>query len=395
MASQRPSLLVYYHVPKTGGSSVREWILRNAGLRARGLPARLNGLVRYYEARCFVCLQLGERVMTQGCSKHETKQCNEQNFKSIKGSFHSRNGDWRTAGPLAIEFHGPSASTFLRDLLPHASALRAMYAQHNGTVVFATLVREPVDLLFSSYHMWPPRSSGGDGGGSKAGKGRGTRQNAVTPFPAWVRRGGGDVPSGSQLQQSVGSLEGLQVANFVDPACVYVSREHGQRNRCACDANTRRRAVAALGQFDVVGITSCLPGFMDELESKMRLSPEALDARALRRAMRGNVSAGPLRSKPRCTDCSEAESSAHAGWTWDVLDANTAARTLQTAACDAELYGAALEQWSRSRVPRGAGSTERYGAELDQRITHDRSRLKPLGAAAGECVLPPNRAASK
>ena len=57
-----PALLIFYHVPKTGGSSAREWILRNSGVRARGLPARMHGLVRYYEARCFMCLQLAEAL---------------------------------------------------------------------------------------------------------------------------------------------------------------------------------------------------------------------------------------------------------------------------------------------------------------------------------------------
>ena len=159
--TQAPSLLVFYHVPKTGGSSVREWLLRNAGVRARGLPTRLQGLVRYYESRCFLCLQLHE-VLAAGCPESEALQCGKVAPRRGHGSFDSAHGDWRTAGALAVEFHGPSAGTFVEDVLPRAHALRKLYASRNGSVTLATLIREPVDFLFSSYHMWPPRP--GDAG---------------------------------------------------------------------------------------------------------------------------------------------------------------------------------------------------------------------------------------
>ena len=73
-----PSLLLFYHVPKTGGSTMREWLLRNAGIRASGLPKRLDGYVRYYEAHCFMCLQFGSLFAdTATCRKH-VKECSKQ-----------------------------------------------------------------------------------------------------------------------------------------------------------------------------------------------------------------------------------------------------------------------------------------------------------------------------
>ena len=160
-----PSLLIFYHVPKTGGSTIREWILRNAGVRARGLPTRLRGFVRYYEARCFMCLQHGDVVE---CPEKERRQCREtaassrdRTWKPFFDAYREdcvqphdqrthtcffsptlrrrrRHRCWRTRVcaratrvvgralrlPLAVEFHGPSAGTFVRDVLPRARALR-------------------------------------------------------------------------------------------------------------------------------------------------------------------------------------------------------------------------------------------------------------------------------
>ena len=38
MSAIAPQLLVFYHVPKTGGSSVREWLLRDSPLATSAAP---------------------------------------------------------------------------------------------------------------------------------------------------------------------------------------------------------------------------------------------------------------------------------------------------------------------------------------------------------------------
>ena len=62
-----PLLLNFRHLEKTGGTTIREWLLRNAGKKPniprreqRPLSQRLDGFVRYYEARCFWCVQFPE-----------------------------------------------------------------------------------------------------------------------------------------------------------------------------------------------------------------------------------------------------------------------------------------------------------------------------------------------
>ena len=69
-----PALLMMYHIPKTGGSSVREWLLRNAGkLMPPSTNRRFTGVLRYYEARCFICRHYAQRLMAS-----ENKQDIEQ-----------------------------------------------------------------------------------------------------------------------------------------------------------------------------------------------------------------------------------------------------------------------------------------------------------------------------
>ena len=111
---------------------MREWILRNAGLRARGLPTRLHGLVRYYEARCFLCMQFPELV---NCDAKEKRQCRQAPARTGHGFFDSARSDWRTAGRIAVEFHGPTGETFVKDVLPRVHELRAAYASRNGSLV--------------------------------------------------------------------------------------------------------------------------------------------------------------------------------------------------------------------------------------------------------------------
>ena len=321
--TQPPRLLVFYHVPKTGGSSVREWLLRNAGVRSKGLPTRLHGIVRYYEANCFMCLQHAE--IAGGCDAATIRKC-KSTFTKRPAAFDYTRRDWTSAGSLAVEFHGPTGETFVRDVLPRARELRARYEARNGSVSFATTVREPIDLLFSSYHMWPPRPSA----------------LTMTPFPKWVRAG----------------IGGLQAAMFTAPKCVEVNREKGQFISCGdpCEARTLRAAKAAVRAFDVVGVTSCVGGFFDAVEASMRLTPpDGRAARLQRRAMKGNVSAGILRAKPTCFDCSAAEGRAHAEWSWERLNEQERGATLEVARCDVALYTMALSRTRRDGAVEGDG----------------------------------------
>lgn len=307
-----PRLIAFYHVPKTGGTSVREWLLRNAGVRARGLPVRLDGYVRYYEARCFICLQLADVLGltgNDGCDEQTRSQCADQPPNRRPAAFDAARGDWRTAGTLAAEFHGPTGEFFTGTVLPHVQQIRRVYARLNGSCVFATLVRDPIDFVFSSYHMWPPRIA----------------PDRVLAFPEWVT-----------------TAAGLQIAFMADPSCVTISSVQGHRSRCTCNSHAIRVAKQAVRRMDVVGVTECLDHFYDRLEHAALLPKDGALARVQRRSRYGNASLGPIRSQPHCADCTPAADRAHSVWRWEVLNASERRETAHAALCDHALYAAAL-----------------------------------------------------
>ena len=386
-----PSLLVFYHIPKAGGSTVREWLLRNAGVRSHGLPARLDGFVRYYEARCFVCMQLArslpghfDDLCGAADARRELRACREDYSKGAKrlrpAAFDLLRRDWWNGGRLAVEFHGPTGESFIKGVLPHAAALRDLYARYNGTCTLVTVVREPVDLLFSSYHMWPPRSdasatdrdggTGAGGGGDASGGGAAqhassggqSRGNGVVPFPNWVR-----------------GATGLQAGLLTSPSCVEISHTTGHRNRCGCDGAMAVAAREAVRRFDLVGVTSCLGAFFDLLEASATIGPvDAPRARLQRRASRGNISAGLIRSTPSCTDCTAVERAEHSRWRWEALTRQHQRATLHAAQCDQPLYNEAL---ARVQAPLSS-ATLSIGAPTPAACNPPPRSLAPRPAAA-------------
>jgi hypothetical protein len=340
-AGESPSLLLFYHVPKTGGTTTREWLTRNAGVRApRGAAVRLTSVVKYYEADCFFCLQFA-RLVSAGCTKERMHRCH--NWRPYAAaSFDSVHGDWRRSR-LAVEFHAGSAGFYLEHVVPALPALRELYARHNGSVVSATLVREPVSFLFSSYYMWPPRPDK-------------RRSDVTTPFPQWV-----------------GHAAGLQAGFFTTPSCTNSSRSGGQRSHCGCRAAARREALSTLSHFDVVGVTACLPSFMDAVEVAMRLPVDSALVRLQRRAYKGNATAGPMRAQPRCSECSRSDVLA---WNWEALDAETRARTLRVASCDDELYSIAMRRMRRAYNAQRVEACVPPMVKWSASSAHERLRLR-------------------
>ena len=313
-AGTPPSLLLFYHVPKTGGTTLREWLFKNAGIRSPGLRRRLHGFIRYYEANCFMCLQFASvlgGVHPLQCTNKERHGCARQfnTTKTRPAGINPLTANWRHAGRVAVEFHGPTERLFTDAILPRADALRRLYERHGGTCTLLTLSREPVDLLFSTFHMWPPRPKGND---------------FVVPFPAYAQ-----------------TARGLLTASFDRAACRVSSLESGTFNNCACDARSAERAIAALRRFDYVGLTACLrPYVFSVVEALLGFPPEASAADALRRQSKmGNASNGLIHAQPTCNDCSPAAQKRHRVWSWEGLNASERAQLRGLIAqCDDATY---------------------------------------------------------
>ena len=151
-AEPAPRLLLFLHTPKTGGSTVREWLLRNAGIRAPPQAAtRLSAVVRYYEVRCFFCMQFARLWPAAVCDLALRRHC--QSWTPRRRSFDSVRGDWRNAS-VAVELHAQSMDFYLATVAPRLPRLRALYARTNGVLTTATLVREPVDFLISFFNYF-------------------------------------------------------------------------------------------------------------------------------------------------------------------------------------------------------------------------------------------------
>ena len=135
-----PALVLLYHVEKTGGSTVKDWLKRNVN-PARGLSQRLDALFEYGQARCFLVSQFGGPGgildgpgFTKSLSSMGQKPCDVQlvgeepfpsGLNSVGGRVDWRNVSepvWRTMR-VGLEFHSNSKGEFLGAVLPPAFAL--------------------------------------------------------------------------------------------------------------------------------------------------------------------------------------------------------------------------------------------------------------------------------
>ena len=195
-----PSLLLLYHIEKTGGSSVFRWLQRQ--MRE---PPRLSALFAYGQTSCFFAMHAD--LFPQMAPQWRAKMCGGEVMP-----------DWRTAR-VAIQFHAYSKGFFNDHLIPALPQLRARYAAQGGRVITTTTLREPASYLFSRYIMWPPQDR---------------RTGHVMPLPQWL-------PQAEGLQRTALLKAGIRAHK---PGCAGLefSRQrlrdqqgrsaHGSRSSC-------------------------------------------------------------------------------------------------------------------------------------------------------------------
>ena len=337
-----PALVLLYHVEKTGGSTVKDWLKRNVN-PARGLSQRLDALFEYGQARCFLVSQFGGPGgildgpgFTKSLSSMGQKPCDVQlvgdepfpsGLNSVGGRVDWRNVSepvWRTMR-VGLEFHSNSKGEFLGAVLPRVGALRKAYAEYGGRVVTATLLREPVSQIFSAWHMWPPKDKLG---------------NLTMTFPTWMRRVEGAQAGLIALKQQPitgGNRTLLSVFTGFAPPSV------GMHNpfRCAPLAQAR----AALAAFDVVAVTECIPLLTAAIELRLRMPADTPAQRTIRGGIRcarppchemvnRPITAGPKTPIGR---------SSHE-WSFEALNASSRRTLLELAVCDLVLYRDAVRR---------------------------------------------------
>ena len=146
--------------------------------------------------------------------------------------------EWRTSA-LAVEFHGYTRKRYWEVVAPALRELRALYSGAGGTLLTATMMREPYGHLLSTFHMWPPYQR----------KARGAPK-VVTPLLEWLPHAhalqAGSLLGASYMHQRTGWSKGM-----INP------------QGCAVLAEARRR----LATFDLVGRTAALRDLALALES--------------------------------------------------------------------------------------------------------------------------------
>ena len=155
--------------------------------------------MRYYEARCFWCVQFPELhtdAAKRACAELQADCAGRK--KRVYGHEWRVPGSWRQSR-YAVEWHGGAAAAFFEEhVFGQADALQRLYAAHNGTAASLVVLREPRAHLLSAYKMWPPRGSGAE---------------RIT-FADWLASAGG-----------------AQTGMLGSRACVGVTRERGHAQR--------------------------------------------------------------------------------------------------------------------------------------------------------------------
>ena len=135
-----PRLLLFQHVEKTGGTSLREWLKTRAHDTAR------FGVVPYTSAACFLCRHRELALCPVPCHK---------DGPLLRSSIHASCDLMKSS--VAVEFHASIGHALFLRLRPYLAELRRKYAAHNGTLRTLTILREPVAHMLSVFRMWPPR----------------------------------------------------------------------------------------------------------------------------------------------------------------------------------------------------------------------------------------------
>ena len=150
------SAVVVFHIPKTGGTSMRAWMGRTYG----------SGALTYSDAACFFFLH--RDIFTRYQNRSGKHVCGN---KPTSAMLHRKR--------LSIEFHMWSEWRFWHELMPRAAELRERYARAGGVFMATTLLRAPRELVLSAYRYSRPTVSPTADRGNRS----------LLPLRAWLLAG--------------------------------------------------------------------------------------------------------------------------------------------------------------------------------------------------------------
>lgn len=202
-ANQTPIAVLFYHIGKTGGGSIVNYLLRR--------NPRFNLKLDYSRSRLFIGLHADI-------------------FSDSKLAAWSLPGG-TSAGPrpgwehtrVAVQYHDRALGTFWATVEPKLNLLRQRYAAMGGKLVVVTTIREPMSHIVSWYRQWPGRLP----------------DRTIAPFRDWVVNASGLITRALTYGPNYGSAKiwhATRVPYF------------------ACPANVVARAMQRMfSTFDVIG----------------------------------------------------------------------------------------------------------------------------------------------
>jgi hypothetical protein len=220
LESDRPRLVLFYHVEKTGGTAVMKWLHKMANTRDKKTrqpeTPRLTSLMDFTHSSCFFALF--PKLFPGYASSWDPRRCAGPTKPA-----------WQTAA-VGAEFHAYSRRRYWEQLVPKLPELRRLYAAQNGTLLTVATFREPVSHIMSVYRMWPP-SRRCLCGGSRL-------QKHAVPLPSWLHR-----------------AVGLQAGSLTLDSWPHMRK--GFHNQRPC-AEVLPQGRQRLQTFDVVGPMDCM-----------------------------------------------------------------------------------------------------------------------------------------
>ena len=147
-----PSLVVLFHIEKTGGTALRDWF---RGYQ-RGSPALTKpnsgfGFDRFFEQGEYTCFKWLHPGLFKAAQRWDPNGAARQGREAMREQCSHSDGaaqpNW-SSGSYAFEIHGkPARDFYFHSIHPHLGLLRERYRAHNGTVLTLLTLRQPRPAL--------------------------------------------------------------------------------------------------------------------------------------------------------------------------------------------------------------------------------------------------------